>query len=104
MDKCNLNPTLKPESTEFQLKPAKMNAATKLAESYLGDKPTSTSPSYKTRPGETMKALVWMAAQKVEMQDVPVPAVTEPKDIVLRVTGTTVCGSDLHCEMHCLVG
>ncbi|KAF9048421.1 chaperonin 10-like protein [Panaeolus papilionaceus] len=43
-----------------------------------------------------MKALVWHGARKVSMEDVPVPTVNEPDDIILRVTGTTVCGSDLH--------
>ncbi|PPR05789.1 hypothetical protein CVT24_006844 [Panaeolus cyanescens] len=74
-----------------------MNAAANVAQSYLGDKPTTTSPSYKPRQdGSTMKALVWHGAKKVAMEEVPVPTVNEPDDIVLRVTGTTVCGSDLH--------
>jgi len=73
-----------------------MNAASNLAERYLGPKPTSTKPEYKTRPGQTMKALLWKGTDKVVMEDVPVPAVTEPKDVILRITGTTVCGSDLH--------
>lgn len=74
-----------------------MNAAANLAEKYLGDKPTSTSPKYNGRPsGEKMKALVWHSAERVSMEEVPVPAVTEPKDVILKVTGTTVCGSDLH--------
>jgi threonine dehydrogenase-like Zn-dependent dehydrogenase len=28
--------------------------------------------------------------------EAPVPAITEPPDVIVRVTGTTVCGSDLH--------
>jgi threonine dehydrogenase-like Zn-dependent dehydrogenase len=28
--------------------------------------------------------------------EAPVPAITEPADVIVRVTGTTVCGSDLH--------
>lgn len=28
--------------------------------------------------------------------EAPVPAITEPKDVICRVTGTTICGSDLH--------
>lgn len=73
-----------------------MNAAAKLAESYLGDKSTSTTPKYKAREdGSTMKALVWHGARNVSIQDKPVPAITEPDDIVLRVTGelneTPIC-------------
>lgn len=28
--------------------------------------------------------------------EAPVPAVTDPGDVIVRITGTTVCGSDLH--------
>jgi len=47
-------------------------------------------------PSETMKALVWQGKQKVEVVDVPRPKIIEDKDVILKVTGTTVCGSDLH--------
>jgi threonine dehydrogenase-like Zn-dependent dehydrogenase len=30
------------------------------------------------------------------MVEAPIPAITEPNDVICRVTGTTVCGSDLH--------
>lgn len=46
--------------------------------------------------GETMKALCWMGKNKVEVRDVPRPKILEPTDVILRVTGSTVCGSDLH--------
>lgn len=45
---------------------------------------------------ETMKALVWMGKQKVEVVDVPKPKIIEDGDVILKVTGSTVCGSDLH--------
>lgn len=28
--------------------------------------------------------------------DAPVPDITDPDDVILQVTGTTICGSDLH--------
>lgn len=43
-----------------------------------------------------MKALRWFGAKNVRVEDVPAPTITDPTDVVLRVTGTTVCGSDLH--------
>ncbi|KAK8022283.1 hypothetical protein PG993_013050 [Apiospora rasikravindrae] len=46
--------------------------------------------------GETMKALVWMGKNKVEVQDVARPKILEDNDVILKVTGSTVCGSDLH--------
>ncbi|KAM6515475.1 hypothetical protein FSOLCH5_009700 [Fusarium solani] len=48
------------------------------------------------KPGETMKALAWMGKNKVKMVDVPKPKILEDRDVILKVTGSTVCGSDLH--------
>lgn len=30
------------------------------------------------------------------MVEAPVPDITEPDDVIVKVTGTTICGSDLH--------
>ncbi|KAK7429055.1 hypothetical protein QQZ08_004462 [Neonectria magnoliae] len=46
--------------------------------------------------GETMKALAWMGKNKVQMVDAPKPKILEDGDVILKVTGSTVCGSDLH--------
>jgi len=46
--------------------------------------------------GETMIALTWQGKQSVEMSTVPKPRILEDRDVLLKVTGTTVCGSDLH--------
>ncbi|KAI2640041.1 GroES-like protein [Xylaria nigripes] len=48
------------------------------------------------KEGETMKALCWMGKNSVQVLDVPRPKIIEPRDVILKVTGTTVCGSDLH--------
>lgn len=54
-------------------------------------------PEYQHRPGgETMKALAWFGNADVRMVDAPIPDITDPKDVVIKVTGTTICGSDLH--------
>jgi threonine dehydrogenase-like Zn-dependent dehydrogenase len=45
---------------------------------------------------ETMKALVWNGKKNVQVVDVAKPRIIEDGDAVLRVTGTTICGSDLH--------
>ncbi len=45
---------------------------------------------------ETMKALAWMGKNKVEMIEVPKPKIIEPRDVIVKITGSTVCGSDLH--------
>ncbi|GKT90387.1 S-glutathione dehydrogenase alcohol dehydrogenase [Colletotrichum tofieldiae] len=46
--------------------------------------------------GELMKALVWQGKNKVEVVTVPKPKILEENDVILRVTGSTLCGSDLH--------
>jgi len=48
------------------------------------------------KSGEKMKALAWMGKNKVEVIEVPKPAIIEPRDVILKITGSTVCGSDLH--------
>lgn len=46
--------------------------------------------------GETMKALTWQGKNKVQVLDVPKPKILEDGDVILKVTGSTICGSDLH--------
>jgi threonine dehydrogenase-like Zn-dependent dehydrogenase len=43
-----------------------------------------------------MRALTWQGNQHVEVTDVPDPHIQEPTDIVIKVTSTAICGSDLH--------
>jgi 2-desacetyl-2-hydroxyethyl bacteriochlorophyllide A dehydrogenase len=43
-----------------------------------------------------MRALTFADIGRVEMADVPRPTVEEPTDVVLKVTSTAICGSDLH--------
>jgi threonine dehydrogenase-like Zn-dependent dehydrogenase len=43
-----------------------------------------------------MKANCWMGPRSVEVQDVPDPKILNPRDAIVRVTSTAICGSDLH--------
>ena len=43
-----------------------------------------------------MRALVFKDFGSVELADVPKPVIEEPRDAVIRVTTTAICGSDLH--------
>jgi alcohol dehydrogenase len=43
-----------------------------------------------------MKALVYHGPGKRALEDRPKPAVHEPTDAVVRITSTTICGTDLH--------
>ncbi|CAK7234060.1 hypothetical protein SCUCBS95973_008806 [Sporothrix curviconia] len=44
----------------------------------------------------TMKALTWQGKNKVQVLNMPRPKILEPRDVILKVTGSTICGSDLH--------
>ncbi|KAK7990944.1 alcohol dehydrogenase [Apiospora arundinis] len=43
-----------------------------------------------------MKAVVFDGPHKVSLQERPVPAIKEAKDIVVKVHSTALCGSELH--------
>lgn len=43
-----------------------------------------------------MRALAWFGKEDVRMVDAPIPDVSENRDVILKITGTTICGSDLH--------
>lgn len=43
-----------------------------------------------------MKANCWVRPLKVEVQNVPDPAILNGRDAIIRITSTAICGSDLH--------
>jgi threonine dehydrogenase-like Zn-dependent dehydrogenase len=43
-----------------------------------------------------MKAVTWQGKRDVRVEEVPDPAIEEPTDVIVRVTSTGICGSDLH--------
>lgn len=43
-----------------------------------------------------MKAVCWMGKESMEVQNVPDPKIINPKDAIIRVTRSAICGSDLH--------
>ena len=43
-----------------------------------------------------MKALCWHGQNDVRIDQVPDPTIEQPGDIILKVTATAICGSDLH--------
>ncbi|RII09703.1 Formaldehyde dismutase [Streptomyces sp. YIM 130001] len=43
-----------------------------------------------------MRALTWQGKRDVRVETVPDPRIEDPTDIVVRVTSTGICGSDLH--------
>ncbi|KAK4167651.1 putative S-glutathione dehydrogenase [Cladorrhinum sp. PSN259] len=45
---------------------------------------------------ETMKAVVFHGPKKVAVEERPVPQVRDPKDVIVKVQATALCGSELH--------
>ncbi|MEG5066219.1 zinc-dependent alcohol dehydrogenase [Microcoleus sp. B3-A4] len=43
-----------------------------------------------------MKALCWHGANDVRVDNVPDPTIINPRDAIVRITSTAICGSDLH--------
>ena len=43
-----------------------------------------------------MRAVTWQGNEKMEVKTVPDPTIEEPTDMVIRITATAICGSDLH--------
>jgi threonine dehydrogenase-like Zn-dependent dehydrogenase len=43
-----------------------------------------------------MKAVCWMGKGKMSVETVPDPKILNPRDAIVRITSTCICGSDLH--------
>ncbi|KAK5941174.1 hypothetical protein PMZ80_006451 [Knufia obscura] len=84
-----------------------MSQAANLVEKVLGHGGTATTEQNMTNPnrdiskyadpsGEKMKALVWNGKNDVKVIETFKPAKIENTDVIVKVTGSTICGSDLH--------
>ncbi|KAJ5767631.1 hypothetical protein N7533_000214 [Penicillium manginii] len=47
-------------------------------------------------PSHRMKALTWQGKNSVKVVETACPTIIDTGDVILRVTGSTICGSDLH--------
>ena len=43
-----------------------------------------------------MKAVTWQGKRHVSVETVPDPVIQKPTDVLIRITSTAICGSDLH--------
>src|ERR1700761_3135460 len=43
-----------------------------------------------------MKANCWYGKHDVRVMDVPDPKILNPRDAIVKITSTAICGSDLH--------
>ncbi|CAI7665045.1 unnamed protein product [Penicillium pancosmium] len=51
---------------------------------------------YGVETGEKILATTWQGKNKVKLVEMPKPSVIDPGDVIVKVTGSTICGSDLH--------
>jgi threonine dehydrogenase-like Zn-dependent dehydrogenase len=58
--------------------------------------PANDPGKYADPSGEKMKALVWNGKNSVSVVETFKPAKIEDTDVIVRTTGSTICGSDLH--------
>jgi Alcohol dehydrogenase GroES-like domain len=56
----------------------------------------SKNPAWADPSGEKMKALAWYGKNNVKVIETFKPAIVDPTDVIIKVTGSTICGSDLH--------
>jgi threonine dehydrogenase-like Zn-dependent dehydrogenase len=43
-----------------------------------------------------MKAVCWHGTEDVRVETVPDPKILNPRDAIIKITSTAICGSDLH--------
>ena len=43
-----------------------------------------------------MKAVCWCGTHSLHVENVPDPKIINPRDAILRITRSAICGSDLH--------
>jgi threonine dehydrogenase-like Zn-dependent dehydrogenase len=47
-----------------------------------------------------MKAVCWQGRHHVRVEDVPEPRILNPRDAIVKISSTAICGSDLHLYNH----
>jgi threonine dehydrogenase-like Zn-dependent dehydrogenase len=51
-----------------------------------------------------MRAVTWHGKRDMRVETVPDPQILNPRDAIVRVTSTAICGSDLHLYNHYITG
>jgi alcohol dehydrogenase len=54
------------------------------------------APKPKTKTSTVMKALVYQGPGRKALEERPMPTISAPTDAVVKITKTTICGTDLH--------
>jgi threonine dehydrogenase-like Zn-dependent dehydrogenase len=68
-----------------------------LGSSVLAGNAHPTKANSHIKNGEkTMKAVCWQGTNNVQVETVPDPKILNPRDAIVKITTTAICGSDLH--------
>lgn len=51
---------------------------------------------YGQETGARIKATTWQGKNSIQVVEMPKPRVIDEADVIVKVTGSTICGSDLH--------
>jgi len=68
------------------------------------EKPTETPTQPIWHPTEKMHCVVYKGKYDMQYVEHPKPCITDQTDVLLKVTATTVCGSDLHLYKGTFMG
>jgi threonine dehydrogenase-like Zn-dependent dehydrogenase len=63
-----------------------------------------TTKSKDDPSGRTMQAVLYNGKRSVIVNEIPKPTITDPKDVIVRMTSTAICGTDLHIYVNSLPG
>lgn len=80
-----------------------MNVAAKIADKVLGKTETETPAKPPMDESRPMGALVWKGKKNVQYKMMPRPLIADQRDVILRITATTICGSDLHLYSNAML-
>jgi alcohol dehydrogenase len=71
-------------------------ATTTLKSNPNAPRSAATTPTTDRGGATRMQAMVYAGPGQIKLQDCPRPVITAPGDAIVRVTQTTICGTDLH--------
>jgi threonine dehydrogenase-like Zn-dependent dehydrogenase len=74
----------------------KMNVMSNIADYAFGKRTTASPMQPDLDSNKSMHALVWQNSKDVQYVTTPKPILTDATDVIVKVTATTICGSDLH--------
>jgi len=72
------------------------NLISNITDQILGQRPTVVPMQPNVDESRPMHSLVWMGSTDVQYVEKPRPVLTDSNDVILQITASSICGSDLH--------